>query len=158
MADTDPSTVPPLTTPPTRGRGGRGHPLTLFALPATLLAAILAAAFITPGREDCGGPVPGCGSLRNTGTLPVTIRVTDAGGDATTFTLAPADRALLTGRTNAVALDPGHCLTLEGGPFWTATTTLAANSDGRRWVPIDDWGSRVQLREGNCSEESRHAG
>lgn len=139
--------------PPTRARGGRGHPLTLFGIPTAVAVLLLGAAFFAPGGADCGGPIPGCGSLRNAGDLPITVQTTHLDGDQTTFTVATGERALLTGLTNAVAVNPGHCLTIDGGPFWTATSTVQSDPDQTMWVPIDDWGARVHLVQGHCRAE-----
>ncbi len=159
MADRNPSTVPtpaPPPTPeetPTPRRGGRGHPLALFGIPIGIAILLLGAAFIVPGRGDCAGPIPGCGSLRNAGDLPVTVQTTNADGGQATLTVPPGERALLTGLTNTVAIDPGHCLTVDGGPFWTATRSVQSDPLQTVWVPVDDWGARVHLTQGPCRAE-----
>lgn len=155
MADLNPSTVPPSQRPPAPGRGRRGLTLAaLLGLPAAGVAAILTGIVVPPGGGDCGGPLPGCGNLRNAGEAPVTVQATHTDGTVTTSTVPPGQRGVLTGVTNAVAVEPGTCLTVDAGPFWTATTHVSTPPHSeRQWVPIDDWGARVQVATGFCPED-----
>ena len=143
-----------------RGRGGRWRLLGLFGLPLVALVGVLTVAAVTHDG-DCGGPVPGCGNLLNAGEIHILIEriTTSSGGDEQTLprtsTVPAGERAILLGVTNAVRVDPGQCLTVEAGPFWTALTQVEQASDEPgRWVPIDEWGARVHLTDGPCEEGS----
>ena len=112
-------------------------------------------------QGDCGGPVPGCGNILNSGDIPIVIERTTTAPDGNaqalprTFTVAPGERAILLGATNAVRVDADQCLTIEGGPFWTAVTHIEQATDAPGvWMPIDEWGARVHLTGGPCEEGS----
>ncbi|MFE7843567.1 hypothetical protein ACFUTX_00075 [Microbacterium sp. NPDC057407] len=154
MPDLDPSAAP-TPVPPRVRRGRRGLPWYLFVLPAIAVAGVLGVAWISGVTDACGGPVPGCGSIRNTGEHPVTVRaLTPADGNqAMTYQVPPDDRALLLGAVNEVWVDAGQCLLADGGPFWNVPTIIDRTGDETgAWHPVDDWGARVHLHDGPCPE------
>ncbi|TFC90049.1 hypothetical protein [Cryobacterium sp. TMT4-31] len=83
MSDLDPS-VDLDSQPQTVRRGRRGVTPAVLALPLLAVAGILVVAWTVGVDDTCGGPVPGCGSLRNSGDIPVTVRaVIDCTTEAT---------------------------------------------------------------------------
>lgn len=151
MAATIPSTA--LNPTPRRRRGRL--PAAVLVLPLVAVAGILSVAWTAGLGEQCGGPLPGCGILRNTGDTPVTVRafVDDA---VTESVVGSGDRLMLRGVGNEVRVDAGQCLILEGGPFWNARTVIdRTQTPTGHWYPVDDWGARVQLHADSCPDGSR---
>ena len=65
------------------------------------------------------------------------------------------ERVLLGYWRNGKGIDRGQCLVVEGGPFWDALTVIDRTTEATRvWHPVDNWGARVQLHDGACSEPS----
>lgn len=151
-------------TPTKSGRSARGAQLVTlaFGLPLVALIGVLVVLLVSPGPQSCGGSVPGCGSLRNAGDLPVLIRSapplpvraeTGVADEQATHTVSPGERALLVGETTDVWVEAGQCLSVEGGPLWSALAQIDRVSESTgAWHPIDDWGARVQLSEGRCEQ------
>ncbi len=152
MSDRDPSVA--SADPQTVRRGLRVSPAAAFALPLLAVAGILVVAW-TAGIEDtCGGPVPGCSSLRNAGDIPVTVRAVIDQPDTETL-VEGGERVLLGDWRNGVRVDHGQCLVVEGGPFWDALTVIDRTTEATGvWHSVDDWGARVQLHAGACPEPS----
>jgi len=136
----------------TRARGvGRG-PL-LFALPLLALVATLAATQSVSANDPCGGPIPGCSSLSNAGSLPVTVRAvtSDRAERPRLVTVDAGKRAQLLAPANEVHVEAGQCLVVEGGPWWSTRTKVDQLESARgRWHTIDDWGARVRLSASGC--------
>ncbi|POH71256.1 hypothetical protein C3B59_01220 [Cryobacterium zongtaii] len=153
MRDLDPS-VDLYSQPQTVRRGRRGVTPAVLALPLLAVAGILGVAWTFGVEDACGGPVPGCGSLRNAGDIPVTVRAVIDQPDTETLVGGGA-RALLGGWSNGVRVDRGQCLTVEGGPFWDTLTVIDRTTEATGvWHPVDDWGARVQLHDRPCPESS----
>lgn len=145
--------------PPVVGESSRpakGRPRwPVFVLPLLALIAVLVIPLVTPAASTCGGGIPGCGSLRNAGETAVVVEFAQRGGDGvedkTEREVQAGERALLIGDANAVFVDAGQCLKVDGGPFWTATSyTDRTGQDTGEWHPIDDWGARVTLGSERC--------
>lgn len=151
MADRDRSAF--LAGDPGTARGHRGRTFALLGLPLLAVAGVLAVSLVIPGSDTCEGPIPGCGNLRNAGQIPVDIQAAGGTADVGTVTVQPGERMLLFGPVSEVRVDAGQCLTVEGGPFWTARTDIdwVAEPTGP-WHAIDDWGARVHLRDWPCRE------
>lgn len=151
MADRDRSAV--RARDPGTARGHRGRTFALFGLPLLAVVGVLAVSLVIPGSNTCGGPVPGCGNLRNAGPVPMDIQAAGGTADVGTVTVQPRERVLLFGTVSEVRVDAGQCLIVEGGPFWNARTDIdrVAEPTGL-WHAIDDWGARVHLRDGPCLE------
>jgi hypothetical protein len=151
MAHTSPSAA--LAPEPQRvRRGRRGSTLAVFVLPLLAVTGVLTVAWTTGLGDPCGGPVPGCGSLRNAGDTPVTVRAVTDPSD-TEMVVAAGERVLLGGTVNEVRVEAGHCLIVEGGPFWDARTVIDQTvSASGSWHPIDDWGARVYAVPGDCPD------
>jgi len=128
--------------------------LAVFALPLLAVTGILVVAWTAGVGGTCGGPVPGCGSLRNAGDVPVTVRAVIDQSDSETL-VEGGKQVLLGGWRNEVRVDYGQCLVVEGGPFWDARTVIDRTADATGvWHPVDDWGAQVQLHNGPCPERS----
>lgn len=128
--------------------------IAMFALPFLAVAGILGVTLLTAGPEPCGGPVPGCASLRNSGELPVTVQLTVEGRETSTLTVGPDERIVLSGAI-AVWVGAGQCLTVAGGPLWDTRAVTDRRDDATgSWHPIDDWGARVSLYDGRCPGRS----
>jgi hypothetical protein len=126
----------------------------VFALPLLAVAGILVVAWTAGVGDTCGGPVPGCGSLRNAGDIPVTVRAVIDQSDTETL-VEGGERVLLGDWRNGVRVDHEQCLVVEGGPFWDALTVIDRTTEATGvWHPVDDWGARVQLHDGACPEPS----
>lgn len=124
MAGASPSAA--LAPEPQRvRRGRRGSKLVAFGLPLLAVTGVLTVAWTTGLGDSCGGPVPECGSLRNAGDTPVTVRevAADPGSD-TESVVAAGERVLLGGVVNELRVDARQCLLVEGGPFWDARTVI----------------------------------
>ena len=135
-------------------RGRRGSTVAMLVLPLLAVTGILSVAWTVGVGDRCGGPLPGCGSLRNAGDNPVTVReVTD---QTVTHVIVPAgQRVLLGGSSNELHVEAGQCLLVEGGPFWDARTVIVQSAETTGMShPIDDWGARVQLHHDACPEWS----
>ena len=136
---------------PGTARGHPGRTFALFGLPLVALTGALAVALVLPGSNTCGGPITGCGNLRNAGEIRVEIQPAGGTADEGTVTVQPGERVLLVGTASDVRVDAGQCLIVEGGPFWDARTDIdrVAEATGL-WHEVDDWGARVRLRDGPC--------
>jgi len=153
MSDLDPS-VAPASDPQTVRRGLQVSSAPVFALPLLALAGILVVAWTVGVEDTCGGPVPGCSSLRNAGDIPVTVRAIIDQSDTETL-IERGERVLLGDWRNGVRVDHGQCLVVEGGPFWDALTVIDRTTELTGvWHPLDDWGARVQLHDWACPEAS----
>lgn len=107
----DPSAAP-APGPHRARRGRRGPTWPVFLLPAVAVCAVLGVGWVSGFGDRCGGPVPGCGNLRNAGDVPVTIRAltpSPGGTETQTMTVAPQERAALTGVVNEVRVEAGQC-------------------------------------------------
>lgn len=153
MSDLDPS-VALASDPQTARRVRRVSTAVVFALPLLAVAGILVVAWTAGVGDTCGGPVPGCGSLRNAGDIPLTVRAVIDQSDTKTL-VEGGERVLLGDWRNGVWVDHEQCLVVEGGPFWDALTVIDRTTEATGvWHPVDDWGARVQLHDGACPEPS----
>lgn len=153
MSDVDPSVAPDSDLETVR-RGLRVSSVAVFALPLLALAGSLVVAWNAGVEDTCGGPVPGCSSLRNAGDIPVTVRAVIDQSDTETL-VEGGERVLLGDWRNGVRVDHEQCLVVEGGPFWDALTVIDRTTEATGvWHPVDDWGARVQLHDGACPEPS----
>lgn len=153
MTDRDPSAALAPDSQPVR-RGRRGSTVAVVVLPLLAVTGILAVAWTVGVGDRCGGPLPGCGSLRNAGDNPVTVReVTDQ--SVTDVVVAAGQRVLLGGSSNELHVDAEQCLIVEGGPSWDARTVIDRTAAATGVLhPIDDWGARVQLHDDACPDRS----
>ena len=86
-------------------RGRRGSTVAVLVLPLLAVTGILSVAWTVGVGDRCGGPLPGCGSLRNAGDNPVTLReVTDQ--SVTEVVVAAGQRVLLGVLFREVVVDP----------------------------------------------------
>ncbi|MDJ0348955.1 hypothetical protein [Cryobacterium sp. PH29-G1] len=153
MSDLNPS-VAPASDPQTVRRDLRVSSATVFAVPLLALAGILVVAWTAGVEDTCGGPVPGCSSLRNAGDIPVTVRAVIDKSDTETL-VEGGERVLLGDWRNGVRVDHEQCLVVEGGPFWDALTVIDRTTETTGvWHPVDDWGARLHLHDGACPEPS----
>ncbi|KGJ74472.1 hypothetical protein GY21_10570 [Cryobacterium roopkundense] len=126
----------------------------MFALPLLALVGILVVAWTAGVEDTCGGPVPGCSSLRNAGDIPVMVRAVIDQYDTETL-VEGGERVLLGDWRNGVRVDHGQCLVIEGGPFWDALTVIDRTTEATGvWHPFDDWGAWLWLHGGACPEPS----
>jgi hypothetical protein len=144
-------------TEPVRSRPAvRVSETLLFVLPILLIGGVLVGAYLVAASERCGGPVPGCGMIRNTGDLPIAVRGVTADGQAgaaVPTTVKPGNRVLLVDATGLVRVNGGQCLRVQGGPLWNAESYIdAGDSPGGRWHPVDDWGARVEVFDSPCAD------
>jgi len=138
--------------PQTARNSRRGSALAVFVLPLVALSAILLVAWNAGVGGTCGGPVPGCGSVRNAGGIPVTVRAVIDQSETETL-VEGGKQVLLGGWRSGVRVDYGQCLVVEGGPFWNVLTVIDRSTDWTGvWQPIDDWGAQVQLHNGPCPD------
>lgn len=157
MSETSPSAV--LAPVPHRvRRGRRGLTWATFLLPAFAVAGVLGVAWAAGVGDSCGGPLPGCGNVRNAGNLPATVQSTNltaSDGGYLTSVVAPGERAVLWGAQNEVWVEAEQCLIADGGPFWDARTITDRSAEpAGRWYRVDDWGARLHLFDGVCAERS----
>ena len=151
MSDLDPS-VTLASSAQAAGRGRRGSTLAVFVLLPVALSGILVVAWNAGVGGTCGGPVPGCGSVRNAGGIPVTVRAVIDQSETETL-VEGGKQVLLGGWRSGVRVDYGQCLVVEGGPFWNALTVIdRATETTGVWHPIDDWGAQLQLHNGPCPD------
>lgn len=155
MADRVPSAA--LAPEPQRvRRGRRGLTWATFLLSGLAVAGVLGVAWVTGFGDPCGGPLPGCGNLRNAGDLPVTVQAitsTPAGDQVSTAVVVSDERGVLRGATNEVRVEAGHCLIVEGGPFWDARSVIDRTTESTGvWHPVDEWGAWVTLHDGPCPD------
>ena len=129
----------------------------VFGLPILVVTGVLAIGWFSGLGNTCGGPVPGCGALRNAGSIPVTVRgVAEQSGavaerSGTEVEVAGGERVLVDARSSQVRVDPGQCLVVDSGPLWNISTVIDRSTESARvWHPIDDWGARVRLHDGEC--------
>lgn len=137
---------------PRAKRSRRGLTPAVLALPLIALTGVLIVAWASGLGDACGGPLPGCGNLRNAGEAPVTVREV-VGQSRTEVDVATGERVMLGGSSNEVRVDPGQCLVVEGGPFWDSRTVIDRTAATAEvvWHSVDDWGAWVYLREGECA-------
>ena len=153
MSDLDTS-VARASDPQTARRGLPISSAAVFALPLLALAGFVVVARTAGVEGTCGGPVPGCSSLRNAGDIPVTVRAVIDQSDTQTL-IAGGERVLLGDWRNGVRVDHEQCLVVEGGPFWDALTVIDRTTEATGvWHPVDDWGARLELHDGACPESS----
>jgi hypothetical protein len=144
-------------------RGSHRPSWAVLALPLLVVTGILVVAWISGSENTCGGPVPGCASLRNAGDIPVTVRTATGQSDTgkeedkervEEVSVAGGERVLLSGWGD-VRVSPEQCLVVEAGPLWDVLTVIDRTTDATGiWHPVDDWGARVQLHDGECPGEN----
>ncbi len=80
--------------------------MAVVVLPLLAVTGILVVAWTVGVGDRCGGPLPGCGSLRNAGDTLVTVReVTDQ--STTEVAVTAGHRVLLGGSSNLLEADAG---------------------------------------------------